>query len=264
MGVGQPWIPLTWEAPMGIDLGTKGAGSVPEVQAGEPCSAAKSAHHHVTLDASGGGQPALAVGYAAVQEGLGTGHASLGKEMSKRSTTLNNSKQVPPVAAKDPTVPKGAWYGPAWVWGDGPTGAWAQRPDCVSGKQAGGRVQAVSGRAGAMGRAEWVGVSLATPSWYRNGDSRDRAWDRWCWKDGDPLALAPFLGCPLALSPPALLPPVSASPKISSSGDGEGGAGGHPWVQPCQPRCPQECRGHTLVGVQVWGSLCSPPFAGLL
>lgn len=83
---------------------------------------------------------------------------SWGKEMNKRSMThsekINNNKQVPLVTTKDPTVPKGAWYSP--VWGDGPIGAWAQRPLCVPGKQA------VSGRVGAMGQAEWVGVSLVT------------------------------------------------------------------------------------------------------
>lgn len=96
------------------------------MRACEPSSAATSGHRCVTPSAGGGGQPALALGYAAVQEGLGQ-RTSLGKEMNQRSMThfkkINNNKQVPPVTTKDPIVPKGAWYGPAWVWGDSPTGA---------------------------------------------------------------------------------------------------------------------------------------------
>lgn len=183
---------------------------------------------------------------------------SLGNEMSKRSMThskkINNNKQVPLVTTKDPTVPKGAWYSPAWVWGDGPTGARAQRPLCVPGKQA------VSGRAGAMGQAERVGVFLVTPQ-YKDGDTRGCAWDQWD-KWGSPGTAPGVFAIPSRPSSSSLcLPPHQLW-------GWRGQHGGYPWVQPCpshQPAnpCARRRAAATCAGGQGVGSLCLLLFAGL-
>lgn len=47
-----------------------------------------SAHHHVTLGAKGVGQPAVTVGYVAVQKGLGTRNISEDGDEQKSMTPV--------------------------------------------------------------------------------------------------------------------------------------------------------------------------------
>lgn len=93
---------------MGAALGTRGAGSVPEVQTGKQPSATMSAHHRVPLGAKGVGQPAVTLGYVAVQKGLGTRDISGNGDEQKSMTPvkkINNNKQVPCHQGQSPHEP---------------------------------------------------------------------------------------------------------------------------------------------------------------
>lgn len=99
---------------MGAALGTRGAGSVPEVQTGKQPSATMSAHHRVPLGAKGVGQPAVTLGYVAVQKGLGTRDISGNGDEQKSMTPvkkINNNKQVPCHQGQSPHEPGTAQRG---------------------------------------------------------------------------------------------------------------------------------------------------------
>lgn len=200
-----------------------------------------SAHHHVTLGAKGVGQPAVTLGYVAVQKGLGTRNISEDGDEQKSMTPvkkINNNKQVPTSCCHQGQSP----HEP----GTGQRGCVGLVPPVPRHR---GPVVCLVNRQGVGQGPRDSNVCQSVPCYpalCRNSDTRDCPWD-WCYqKDEDSQVL--FLGAfSISCSPSSSPKPGTLAWRVQH--------GQHPWVQLCSSHR------NSTVAVCWQGPGCMPPSA---